>query len=170
MSRFINKILREVDNSPDDFFQSKHIKRRKEQFKKSEDMKLRESKIALEKLRSGMRKILISYRNKDWESEEEEMFVKLFSMLNVDNKFYSYDYGDIIDSDYGYYLETINGNYRQACFYCINKKRFWMSFDLIWNHFAIKFDMDDDDIQLFMNSMLKKYFNLSNIESHTVRR
>ena len=99
MNNFANKILREAEDSSDDFFQSKHIEKRKEDFEKELDKKKKE---AIYKLAKGLEEIKIAYKNKNWKDEKEQLFLKLFSRLYVDDAFYQDEYR------YGYCLSDSN--------------------------------------------------------------
>ena len=57
MNKFIDNILKETEDSSDDFFQSKHVEKRKEDFKKQEEIK---------------RKIMLKKRKKHFQSYYKE--------------------------------------------------------------------------------------------------
>ena len=152
MSRFVNNILKEAEDSSDDFFQSKHINKRFEDLKKE----LEKKKIEIpSKLTKDLERIRISYKNKNWKDEKEELFLKLFSKLHVDDAFYKDKYR------YGYYL--LDSNDKRKCFYNLKNNKFWIDYDSIWIVFEIRFDMYYYDIQSFMDDMLKEHFKLYDV-------
>ena len=152
MNKFIDKILREAEDSSDDFFQPKHVEKRKEDFKREFDKKKRG---ALSKLIKGLEEIKIVYKNKDWKDEKERLFLELFSKLHVDAKFYKSDYR------YGYFLSDSNDI--KTCFYDLKSNRFWIDYASIWRVFETRFDMNDDDIQSFIDKLLKEHFKLYDV-------
>ena len=150
MSKFIDNILKEAEDSSDDFFQSKHVNKRREELKSYENK-------ALAKLKNGLENIKIAYGNKDWKDEKEEAFLKLFSELHVNERHYD-------DFEYGYYILDKNNN--DVCFYNLKNNIFSISFSSIWSVFRIGFVMKNRDVQLFMNNMLKKYFKLYKVTAN----
>lgn len=137
------------EDSSDYFFQSKHINRRKEEFEKQLELKMRK---VHSKLENGLSKIINAYNNRDWINDEEKLFLELFSELHVDDTFHG------ITIYYGYYL--LSDNDVKACFYDLENDIFVESYGSIWSIFMIQFNVNYNDIQLFMKEMLKKYFKL----------
>ena len=148
MNKFINKILREAEDSSDDFFQSKHVNKRKESF---EMLK----KETISSLAKGLREIRIAYRNDNWSDDKEELFLKLFSKLHVSKNFYDKSYVK------GYYLTDDHNN--KICFYDLINSRLIISNSLVWGPFQKQFHMSYVESQPFVEKMLKKYFKLNNI-------
>ena len=158
MNNIINKILREAEDSSDDFFQSKHINKRKKDLEKELDKKKKE---ALFKLTKRLEKVRIEYKNRKWRDEKEGLFLELFSKLHVDDVF--------LKSKYycGYYL--LDSNDKRKCFYNFNNNDFWITYSSIWKVFELRFNMDYHDIQSFMNDMLKKHFKLYDVSASYLR-
>ena len=150
MNKFINNILKEAEDSSDDFFQSKHIEKRKKDLKKGLEKKKKE---AIYKLTKGLEKVKIAYKSKDWKDDKEELFLELFSKLRVDN--------NIDQNKYGYIL--LDSNDIKRCFYNLESDYFWINYASIWRVFETRFDMNDDDIQSFMDDMLEEHFKLYDI-------
>ena len=61
MNKLISKILKEAEDSSDDFFQSKHVNKRRDNYIKKERTMKREN---LKKLESGLKDIKTDYENK----------------------------------------------------------------------------------------------------------
>ena len=152
MNKFINNILKEAENSSDDFFQSKHISKRKKDFEKGLAKKKKE---AVYKLTKGLEEIKLSYDNKDWKDDKEELFLELFSRLHADKRFYQSNF------QYGYCL--LDENDDKICFYEFKNDNFWISYHSVWNAFNLQFVMTYHEIRTFMSDMVKKYFKLYNI-------
>ena len=156
MNRFINKILSEAEDSSDDFFQSKHVNKRNEDIKKKLDDKRSKGPYILT---SGLERIKIAYKNEDWKDDKEKLFLELFSELRVRKRLFKNKYY------YGFCLLDANNNI--TCIYDIKLDAFRIDHRSIWNEFYFIFDMKDDDIQTFINDMLKKYFKLHDVLSST---
>ena len=152
MNKFINKILKEAEDFSDNFFQSKHVNKRKEGFEKQLEIKKRE---ALPKLVSGLNNIRILCKSEDWNDEHEDLFIKLFSTLHVDKKLHKVNTGYRIA--YGYYL--LDKNNTVKCFYDVDKNIFLLA-PSIWRYLYCDFYVDYGATQEFMNKMLKKYFEI----------
>ena len=152
----INKkvVLREAEDSSDDFFQSKHVNKRKGNFEKELDKKVRKT---LPKLTKGIEEIKIAYNNKNWSDDKEKMLLELFSKLHVNNKLYKSNY------IYGYYL--LDSNNKKRCFYDLKSDYFYIDYDSIWRVFKRQFNINYDDIQSFVNNLSKKYFKLYDVTS-----
>ena len=67
MNSFINSILREAEDSSDDFFQSKHVNKRKENFEKEKRERYKrfnkEHKDIFDKLSNGLKRIKRAYES-----------------------------------------------------------------------------------------------------------
>lgn len=159
MNKLINNILNKTDDS-DIFFQSKHINKRKEDFAKEQirdKERIEKMKQVLYKLDRGLEIIKIAYYIKEWSSNKEELFLELFSKLHVDDRPYrnNYEYNKAFC---GFYL--INDHNNETCLCDVNNDCFWMFYYAIWNKFYVRLNMNCDEIQSFMNYMIKKYFNI----------
>ena len=152
MSKFINKILKEAEDSSDDFFQSKHVNKRKEEFKSWLKAKKKE---VIPKLIKGLEEIKITYRNKDWRDVNEKLFLELFSRLHVDKTFNQDKHR------YEYYL--LNEYNKRRCFYDLINNEFWIDYYSIWRIFEEYHDMDYVYIQLLIDRMLEEYFKLYDV-------
>ena len=152
MNKFINKILKEAEDFSDDFFQSKHVNKRKEDFENELSKRKREY---LPKLIKGLKDVRIAYNNEYWESDKEELFLKLFSELHIENILYRNN------DEYGYFLMNEHNN--KECFYDLKSNYFWTDYSLIWKHFYIQYEMNYLDIELLIKNMIEKYFNLYNV-------
>ena len=156
MNKLIDKILKEAEDSSDDFFQSKHINKREEELDKQIKVKKKE---ALIKLKNGIKEIRIAYKGKGWRSDSEILFLELFSKLHVDTKLYQNEYG------YGYYL--LDKTNKETCSYNIKDDIFWIEYETIWKIFNTQLNMNYYDIKTFIKNMLDKYFNLHNVVPHS---
>ena len=152
MNKFINKILSEAEDSSDDFFQSKHVEKRKREF---ENILNSKKNRVLNKLELGVENIKSAYNNKDWKNEREKLFLELFSKLYIDDDFYQSE--DL----YGYLLYDDENN-STCCFYDLKDNAFLTDYNSIWRVFEDQFNMKYDDIRWFMNKMLKEYFKFHN--------
>ena len=152
MNKIMNNTLNEVENSSDDFFQSKHIYKRKKDFIKEFDKKKKE---ALYKLTKGLEEIKIAYKSKNWKDEKEKLFLELFSKLCVDKAFYQDEYM------YGYYLLDLSD--AKICILDLKNDRFWIDFFSIWKNFEKQFNMNYVDVKLLMNDMLRGHFKLYDV-------
>ena len=160
MSKFVDKILKEAEDSSDDFFRSKHINKRKEEIRKREKAKRdafnKKKKGYFYKLNKCLERIRIYYKSKNWEDDGEELFLKSFSELFVDNKFYSSMY------EHGYILSNIRNN--KMYFYDIINNELWINSDSLWMFLETQFDKSYNDIRTFINKMFEKYFKLHDTE------
>ena len=152
MNKLVNKILREAEDSSDDFFQSKHVNKRKEDIKREYEKKKREARY---KLIKGLNNIKIALKSRNWESETERYFLILFSRLYVDKKFFENAF------HCEYYL--LNKHDKVVCLYNIKYDEFYVDNDSIWKKFEDIFFMRYTEIQAFMNKMLEKHFKLYDI-------
>ena len=157
MSRFVNKILREAEDSTDDFFQSKHINKRKEEFKKQIE---KEKYEAFFKLFEGLKIVKIADRHKTWKSDEEKLFLELFSKLHVDKEFYEDDY------IYGCYL--LDESNDKKCLYDIKTRNFFIRYDFFWSTSETIFMNQYYYVRKFVERMLRKYFNLYNVTANGI--
>ena len=156
MNKFIYKILREAEDSSDDFFQSKHLEKRKI------DIDNKNSKILLA-LKSGLKNVKKAYNNKRWTDEKEELFLKLFSKLRVDNKFYDEEEGFY---GAGFFLLNNRTN-NKLCFYSLYKSVFCINYTHIEKEIAITFNMNTNETTSFLLFMIEKYFvTLHNIDNN----
>ena len=159
MDKFINKILREAEDSSDDFFQSKHINKRKDEFRKSD-----EGKIML-KMKSGISKVSSAYKNRIWESEKEKLFLKLFNRLHVSDEIYRYEniVSIFLDNKYG----------DAECCYLLEKNSvsFLIGKFPIWYSFVKVFNMSNESVESFLHEMIEKYFNIEEfiVSRHQLR-
>ena len=165
---FIDKILKEVEDDSDDFFQSKHINKRREDYEKEKRIKEKEleekNKEHLHKLENGLKKIKISYDNRDWIDHREELFLKLFYDLHVSTKIPQYGPTD------GYLLSDKNGD--NKCFYRLSSVHFMRNVDeafavdywSILMTFELRFNMSEHEVIMFIKRMISKHFNLNDIE------
>ena len=152
MNNLIDKVLREAEDTSDDFFQSKHINKRKEDLKRELDKKKKE---ALHKLTKGLEKIKTAYKSKDWRNDKEKLFLELFSKLHVDAKFYKNNYR------YGYYLSDSNDI--KTCFYNLKYDEFYTDHYSIWRVYEEQFNMHFKNVQSFMEEMLKEHLKLYDV-------
>lgn len=138
MNRLIDKILNEAKEMNDDpFFQPKNIEERGEERRKE----------IIKKIKLGLQNIRKDYKNKDWDSLEEKLFLKLFS------KFYlSINHNKIYD------LRSKND--KIMCGFDLQYYYFWVSYKFVWSVFEKRFNYEDDEIKSFINDMLKKHFKL----------
>ena len=159
MNNLTKIISTETKDSSDDFFQSKHINKRKEEFKKQEEIErylmLKKQKEALPKLLQGIDRIKIAHHVESWKDEREKLFLELFSKLHVDDKFFQNDYR------YGYFLLDEYSNKR--CFYNLKTDYFRIYYDSIWKIFETQFNMNFHDIQSLMNELLIRHFKLYDV-------
>lgn len=151
MSKFINEISIEADDESDDFFQSKHIIKRKEDFEK---MMQEKGDEVFSKLISGLKRIKGAYRNEDWKYDKEKLFLEIFSKLHVVDKVYE------ILHKRGYYLLGFDSEKR--CFYDLENDRFIVDYNSIWHIFHKRLSMRYNDVRPFLSEMLKKHFRLYN--------
>ena len=149
MNKFINKILKEAEDSSDDFFQDKHITKRQNELEKKK-------KRILIKLKRGFERIRIAYDNEDWKNEKEKLFLELFSNLHPHDRFY------IGSAIMGYDILSNDRNYVFG-FYDMIANNFFVNSTLIWVEFEDVFKMSHDDVQLLLSIMIKKYFNIQNV-------
>lgn len=152
MNKFIKKILKEADDYSDDFFQSKHVNKRREERNKQIKVKKKE---ALIKLKTGLKKIKVAYKSENWEDEREKLFLELFSKLHVDDKFYR------DKNRYGYHL--LDSNNIKRCFYDLERNTFWIDSRYIWgklNVLQTQLTGRRTGTQSLINELLRKYFKL----------
>ena len=81
MNSLTNNILKEAEDSSDDFFQSKHINRRKKQYKKQQVKKTKE--VALKLIR-GLKNIVQVYKNKDLSIDRTSLIFDITVSLLLD--------------------------------------------------------------------------------------
>ena len=155
----MNNDMREIEDSSDDFFQSKHVNKRKEDFEREKRIKKKNLKDKKKKailiLKSGLERTEIAYKNKDWKDEKEKLSLRLLSKLHVANRFYRDEY------QYGYFL--LNNKNRKSCFYNLKSNTFWLDESFIWSELENKYDMSYYAVQLLIHKILAKYFELFDI-------
>lgn len=143
-----NAFVKEEDSS-DDFFQSKHINKRKEKFIK------RNNRIIL-KLERGFKRSSTEYKSKRWSNEKERQFLELFSKMSVDSNTVR---SDSICECYLYItLDDV-----VVCHFDIVNKIISLDCHYVWFKFEKKNNMNYYEVQAFMNEMFKKHFKLVNV-------
>lgn len=148
MHKFINKILNEAEDINDDpFFKPKDLDKKQRDIIKKND----KAKAFLSKIKIGLHNVKKSYENKRWESEEEELFLEIFSELSF-NGYYSNTYE-------GYSLVNKYGNWR--CIFNLRNNIFWFSYKHIGSFFYRKFYWGHNEINSFIEQMFNKYFKLN---------
>ena len=151
MNKFISNILKENEESIDDFFKPKNLKSREEKYEK-------EKQELLNKLKIGLSKIKSDYENKKWNSEPEKLFLELFSKLHVNE-----NYDEIKD---GYFL--VNNHNKRMCFLDLKYQEIDMSYTYIWQIFKDEFHWNHSEIQSFMKDMLNEHFKLYDFTPYKV--
>ena len=151
MKRRKNTILIEAEDYSDDFFQSKHIEKRKKDLIKQLEIRKAET---LSKLQEGLERVRIAYYDRKWEDEKERVFLRLFSELYLWNRQEQYEYK--------YYLSNSYSN-EVTCIYNIKTMYFWILYRSIWTRFETELNMERSEIQSFLITMLEKYLNLQDI-------
>ena len=141
MNKFINKILKESEDSSDDFFQSKHINKRREEFENEKLNTLKELNVGLDKIKEAC-------VNKRWKSKESKLFLKIFSKLHV----------ILVNYDNYYRYDFLNTNNEKVCSYVYDE--LWLDVNLVWNKFEYKFGMSSNDIHLFFYNKFSHYFKV----------
>ena len=139
-----SRIIRVGDDESDEFFVSKHVNKRREEY---ESMKLE----TFSKLVNGLKNVIIDYKHEIWKDGKEKLFLELFSKLHVNNKFHQNIY------NCGYYLSDKR---KSICFYDLKSNTFWIDYDSIWKLFYEQFDMNYNDIQSLMRNILTERFKL----------
>lgn len=138
----MNNILTNCENSSDDFFQSKHIEKRRQQ-------SIVERIKIIHELQDGIDKIRTAYENKDWKDEKEKLFLEIFSSLHFDDKFHPEE---------GYYLINVNND--AMCRYDSSNNIFCVNSHLICKVFDDLFDIKRWNTLLLLEVMIKEYFEL----------
>ena len=153
-----NDILDESDN----FFQSKHINKRKEEYarNKAEEVKNAEIKCkeAFNKLTIGQTSIFKAcYSEKSvWQDKKEKIFLETFLNLSICGSSIYDSYVDNIITFYGSYHVS-------CCIYDFINNSFLMKNDIIFSKISDYTNMNYIDTYNFIKEMLKKYFQLDNI-------
>jgi len=150
MNKFISNILKESNESIDDFFKPKNLKSREEKYEN-------EKQEFPSKITAGLSKIKNDYKNKKWDSEHEELFLELFSHLHIDEKY---------DENYNGYFLRNDVNSKRGLF-DLEIQIFFMSIS-IWLKFDNKFNWDYLEIHSFMKIMLVKYFKLNEFSPEAI--
>lgn len=149
----VEKIIKESRVANDPFFQPK-IKKRNEEIKKQKEELKRKRKEIISKIKLGLQNIKKDYENENWGSNEEKLFLKMFSKLHLHIKFLkqfeSYEVWSLDDK-----------NNRRKGFFDIESELLYVSDRSIWNIFKHKFNLKDNKIQSFMQKMLTKYFEIN---------
>lgn len=145
MNKFISEILKETKEINDDpFFQPKDIQKRNEEERKKR-------KEILSKIEIGLQNIKIFYENKNYNSEEEGLFLEIFSKLHVNKRY---------DKRLKRYFLKDESDIN-ICFFDLKNDVFWSSYDCIWKILVKKFHWKYDEIQYFMKVMLNEHFKLN---------
>jgi hypothetical protein len=158
MNKFIKHIIYEAkftlieaeigNNENMDFFKPKNIKSRKE---KQEKFK----KEIYSKVEIGLKRVKSAYKNEDWKSPAERMFLRLFSKLEI---------GQFIPDEYTISDHIIDLNFIEDDNKRVRRAYFVISYPLILSVSKINilnnFDMHKDDARNFIKEMVKKYFDL----------
>lgn len=128
----------------DSFFQPKDIEKRE----KEEEGRRKEfsSKIKL-----GLQNIKSDYENGNWNCRHEELFLQIFSKLNLD---------EIYNENVDLWILKNEKSERGYAFNCVYYT-FYVSYKHFWKFFKQEIKCEYEDIYLFMEIMLKKYFKLS---------
>ena len=156
-NEYMNNVLREAEDSSDDFFQSKHINKRKIDF--SNAMRKRQEE-SISKLKNGLYKIRIAYQDSIWRSEEEKLFLKIFSRFHLNETLRVYLRCNQYD---GFFLLDEHNN--MECFYSLVYDELWVDYYMIWQKFCFQLQTNRYDIiHKFMNEMIKEYFEMSDVE------
>jgi chromosome segregation ATPase len=114
------------------------------------EKKIKKLKNKIEKLKNKNEKLDESLKKK---YEMEEWFKSLLNDLEIkikDNYPYSVYY-------------TKNNNVFFELYQRSRKKYFFCSYSFVWLTLQIKYNLDYDEIQLFIKNMLKKYLKLSGV-------
>lgn len=82
--------------------------------------------------------------------------MSIFSELHIDYNLYNNP-----DADGLYLLDRHNS---KVCFLNFDDNAFLIDYS-IWTTLSKQFDMKDDDTQLFVNNMIKKYFKIPESEA-----
>lgn len=153
MNKFINKILREAESSSDDFFKNKLSGERKKKYLQA---KYKIEKYLIQ-IRNGLRIIKISYKNKDWDNDNEKLFLKLFSRFSIKSVYYD-DNGPFE----GIAMVRLNPERGTSmyCLYVYDDSMFLVDYWPIWNLFEERMNDDSNKIESFLKNMIKKYFNI----------
>lgn len=138
-----------VDSSSD-FFQSKHISKRKEDFEKQ--LLVRKQEL-LTKLKIGLDRTETAYESKTWRNEYEEAFLEAFSLLKVDSKLIN------TKKRLGYFL--LDECDEKVCFYNLRDNTFILDYYSFWTDFMDLFGVENvNRIQTFFDRMIRKYFKM----------
>ena len=163
MNKFIYKILREAEDSSDDFFQSKHINKRKEDLRKELEKNKKEIERTKKTIIPKLRKGIEKIKEAYMSKDWEDNKEKLF--LELFSRLHVDD--KTYQSEYraGYFL--LDSNYIKRCFYDFKNNELLIDYRSIWELFDIRFDMKYDDIQLFMDDMLEEHFKLYDTKAYS---
>ena len=148
MNNFINKILKEAEDSSDDFFKSKLSGKRKKQF---EEFQILRNDV-LSKMNRGIKLIKVAYEHKLWRSKSEETFINIFRTLKTEK--------DLKGNDIYLNFCGLFDRDMCECYYDISTNELFVSTN-VWS----SFDMRYSKLERFMKTMFAKYFELTNIYS-----
>lgn len=127
----------------DQFFQPKDISKREERINAQHEEFLLKIKVGLQNIKQD-------YKNKNWDSKEEKLFLEVFSKFSLHLTYeWAFD---------RYYLKNRNNKVR--CFFDLKHNIFWFSYDHVQSIFRRQFKWQHYEVQFFMKSMLDKYFKL----------
>lgn len=104
-----------TENDSDDFFQSKHINKRKEEYER--ELYVKTCK-AFYILYEGLNNIKLAYDRQHYENKVEELLLRVFLDLHVDANIHR----DMFF--YGYFILDNKG--RSICFYNVNDNCFYL--------------------------------------------
>ena len=156
MKSITDNISNKSEDSSDDFFQSKHINKRKKIFEREIKNRRKKNRVmnknAFLMLEKGLERVITAHANKICENEREELFLELFSKLRIDKRFFG-DY-------YGCEHRLLNESDDTVCVFDIQSNYFWINDYPIRDKFISSFNTKHDEISCFMKDMLKKYFNI----------
>lgn len=136
------------ENSSDDFFQMKHLRKR-------EDEKNSKYAEIFDKLKEGLEKVKVSYISNDWGSTEERLFLELFSKFHVANWCFYYRNAG------GYLLLDDDDN--ATCVYTLQNNCLLAEYESINGTFIAKSKISCASKEKFFAEMLEKYFDIYDV-------
>lgn len=154
---FISNWTEGVEDSSDDFFKSKHIRRRiKDLAKERKRIHLHFSESLRKttpKLTLGLESMSSAYVINDLLDEKERLFLYLFHDLYVDDELFE----DEVHC--GCYLMNRTDD-SKICFCKLEEIQFIVDYYAVWKRFKDDFDISDNDIESLLIKMFIKYFKL----------
>lgn len=145
------------EEKDDCFFQPKNIQTRMEKI-----IELDEKIVA--KIKLGLKRIKDDYKNKKWETDEEKLFLRIFSNLYLVE---TYD-----KENMRWYFNDEQNKTRVCLNLEINIT--YISQEYIWIHFEAYYKKDIIAkfglIRLLLKTMFKKYFELKEIDNCNIIR